>query len=323
LQAENLILRENIDRSTGFEELVGASAGLKQVLAAIEKVAATDSTVLILGETGTGKELVAEAIHRKSRRGDNPMVKVNCAAVPESLIASELFGHERGAFTGAMQRRIGRFEMANHSSLFLDEVGELPHEMQVTLLRVLQEHEFERVGGNQPIRTDIRLIAATNRDLPRAIADNRFRSDLYYRLNVFPIHVPSLRERRDDIPILVEYFISRCSERMGKKIDQIDRPTMNLLTDYNWPGNIRELQNVIERAVILCSAEQIDVDLLSISESAERRSRPRIGDALSLEELERSHIRGVMANSSSLDHAAKILGIDVSTLYRKRKQYGL
>jgi formate hydrogenlyase transcriptional activator len=303
---------------------VGASAGLKQVLAAIEKVAATDSTVLILGETGTGKELVAEAIHRKSRRGDNPMVKVNCAAVPESLIASELFGHERGAFTGAMQRRIGRFEMANHSSWFLDEVGELPHEMQVTLLRVLQEHEFERVGGNQPIRTDIRLIAATNRDLPRAIADNRFRSDLYYRLNVFPIHVPSLRERRDDIPILVEYFISRCSERMGKKIDQIDRPTMNLLTDYNWPGNIRELQNVIERGVILAENGilRIDPSILGINERPEPFSETDV-----LHQRERELIESVLTETrgriAGLKGAAARLRLPASTPESKIRALGI
>jgi formate hydrogenlyase transcriptional activator len=260
LQSENLVLKENIAESAGFEELIGSSSGLKRVLAAIEKVAATDSTVLILGETGTGKELIAKAIHKHSSRSDKPMVKVNCAAIPESLIASEIFGHEKGAFTGALQRRIGRFEMANESSLFLDEVGELPLEMQVTLLRVLQEREFERVGGSHVIRTNARLIAATNGDLVKAIAENRFRSDLYYRLNVFPIHVPALRKRSEDVPILVEYFTARCAERIGKKIRHIEKATMDLLVSYQWPGNIRELQNVIERGVILTDAEVLRID---------------------------------------------------------------
>jgi transcriptional regulator with GAF, ATPase, and Fis domain len=221
------------------------------VLASIEKVAATDSTVLILGETGTGKELVAKAIHQRSRRALRPLIKINCAAIPESLVSSELFGHERGAFTGAMERRIGRFERANQSSLFLDEVGELPLETQVALLRVLQEREFERVGGTQTIRTDVRLIAATNLNRPEASEAGRFRTDLFYRLNVFPIEVPPLRERREDIPMLVEYFAARCGERIGKRVARIHNETMSLLVEYHWPGNIRELQNVIERGVIL------------------------------------------------------------------------
>ncbi len=275
LQAENLVLKESIFESTGFEELVGSSSALKQVLSAIDKVAATDSTVLILGETGTGKELVAKTIHRKSRRGANPMVKLNCAAIPESLIASELFGHERGAFTGAIQRRVGRFEMADQSSLFLDEVGELPLEMQVMLLRVLQEQEFERVGGSQTIRTDARLIAATNRDLSQAIAAGRFRGDLYYRVSVFPIHIPALRERREDIPMLVEYLTCRACERTCKKIEHIDRETMEALVDYDWPGNIRELQNVIERGVILAESGilRIDSSVLGIRAAPESTSK--------------------------------------------------
>jgi formate hydrogenlyase transcriptional activator len=251
LQAENVVLRDNIAEIAGFEELIGSSAGLKRVLASIEKVAATDSTVLILGETGTGKELIARAIHQRSRRARRPLVKVNCAAIPVSLVASELFGHERGAFTGATDRRIGRFEMANQSTLFLDEVGELPLETQVALLRVLQEREFERVGGSQTIHSDVRLIAATNRDLHQAIEAGSFRTDLYYRLNVFPIEVPPLRERREDIPMLVEYFAARCGERIGKRIERIHKETMSFLVEYDWPGNIRELQNVIERGVIL------------------------------------------------------------------------
>jgi formate hydrogenlyase transcriptional activator len=324
LQAENLVLKENIANSTDPKELVGSSTGLKQVLTAIEKVAATDSTVLILGETGTGKELVAKAIHRKSRRADNPMVKVNCAAIPESLIASEPFGHERLAFTGAMQRRVGRFEMANHSSLFLDEVGELPLEMQVTLLRVLQEHEFERVGGSQTIRTDARVIAATNRDLSQAITDSRFRSDLYYRLNVFPIQVPALRERREDIPILVEYFISHCSKGMGKKIDHIDRTTMNLLVDYHWPGNVRELQNVIERAVILAEngIVRISPSQLGISGVPESISQTDVLHQRERELIESTlaETRGRVAGSKG---AAARLRLPASTLESKIRALGI
>jgi formate hydrogenlyase transcriptional activator len=324
LQSENLVLKENIADDTGSEELVGSSSGLKGVLAAIDKVAATDSTVLILGETGTGKELVAKAIHRKSRRSGSPMVKVNCAAIPEPLIASELFGHERGAFTGAMQRRIGRFEMANHSSLFLDEVGELPLEMQVTLLRVLQEHEFERVGGSQTIRTDARVITATNRDLPQSIADGRFRSDLYYRLNVFPIQVPALRERREDIPILAEYFISRCAGQMGKKIEHIDRAAMDLLIDYHWPGNIRELQNVIERAVILAESSilRIDSGMLGINLATESISPTDVLHQHERELIESAlaETRGRIAGSKG---AAARLRLPASTLESKIRALGI
>jgi formate hydrogenlyase transcriptional activator len=303
---------------------VGSSIGLQQALTAVEKVAPTDSTVLILGETGTGKELIAKAIHRKSRRVNNPMVKVNCAAIPESLIASELFGHERGAFTGAMQRRVGRFEMANRSSLFLDEVGELPLEMQVTLLRVLQEHEFERVGGSQTIRTDARVIAATNRDLSQAIRDDRFRSDLYYRLNVFPIQVPPLRERRDDIRVLTEYFISQCSEHMGKKIEQIDRTTMNLLLDYHWPGNVRELQNVIERAVILAENGilRIDPSVIGINGTPESSYLTDV-----LHERERELIESALAETkgrvAGLKGAAARLRVPASTLESKIRALGI
>jgi formate hydrogenlyase transcriptional activator len=324
-QRENLVLKESILESTGFEELVGSSAGLKQVLAEIEKVAATDSTVLILGETGTGKELIAKAIHRKSRRADSPMVTLNCAAIPESLIASELFGHERGAFTGAMQRRIGRFEMANRSTLFLDEVGELPLEMQATLLRVLQEQEFERVGGSQTIRTDARLIAATNRDLSQAAADSRFRSDLYYRLSVFPIHVPALRERRDDIPMLVEYFTARCCERMfNKKIEHIDRETMRALVDYDWPGNIRELQNVIERGVILAENGilRVDPSILGIRGASESLSQSDV-----LHQRERELIESALAETKGRvagpKGAAARLRLSASTLESKIRALGI
>jgi formate hydrogenlyase transcriptional activator len=230
------------------------------VVAAIEQVAPTDSTVLITGETGTGKELVAHAIHRRSGRANRALVKVNCAALPAELIASELFGHEKGAFTGAMQQRIGRFEAANGGTIFLDEIAELSPEIQVSLLRVLQEKEFERVGGNRTIKTDVRVIAATNKDLQREVNEGRFRMDLFYRLNVFPIRVPALRERVNDIPVLVDYFTGRLAARAGKKIRQIEKSSLQILRQYSWPGNIRELQNVIERCVILAAGEVLRVD---------------------------------------------------------------
>src|SRR5258705_9539435 len=243
-----------------FEEIVGTSPALKNVLSRISKVAPTDSTVLITGETGTGKELVARAIHRRSDRASRPFVGVNCAAIPRDLIASELFGHEKGAFTGASQQRLGRFELANGGTLFLDEVGELPAETQIALLRVLQEHEFERVGGSRRIRADVRVIAATNRDLQAAISTGAFRSDLFYRLHVFPIHIPSLRERREDIPLLVEYFIDRYARKARKNIKRVSKKTLELIQSYPWPGNIRELQNVIERSVILCETEIFSIE---------------------------------------------------------------
>jgi formate hydrogenlyase transcriptional activator len=260
LRQENVALREEIDKASMFDEIVGTSPALKSVLSRISKVAPSDSTVLITGETGTGKELVARAIHRRSDRGSRPFVGVNCAAIPRDLIASELFGHERGAFTGATQQRLGRFELANGGTIFLDEVGELPAETQTALLRVLQEHEFERVGGSRRIRADVRVIAATNRDLQAAISAGSFRSDLFYRLNVFPIEMPSLRERRADIPLLVEYFIDRYARKAGKNIKRVNKKTLELLQSYPWPGNIRELQNVIERSVILCETEIFSID---------------------------------------------------------------
>ena len=260
LRQENVALREEIDKASMFEEIVGTSSALKSVLSRISKVAPSDSTVLITGETGTGKELVARAIHRRSDRASRAFVSVNCAAIPRDLIASELFGHEKGAFTGATQQRLGRFELANGGTIFLDEVGELPAETQIALLRVLQEHEFERVGGNRRIRADVRVIAATNRDLQAAIGAGSFRSDLYYRLHVFPIGIPSLRERREDIPLLVEYFIDRYARKTGKNISSVNKKTLELLQSYPWPGNIRELQNVIERSVILCETEIFSID---------------------------------------------------------------
>jgi len=268
LQQENAALREEIDETSMFEEIVGTSSALQTVLSGISKVAPTDSTVLITGETGTGKELVARAIHRRSHRSSRAFISVNCAAVPRDLIASELFGHEKGAFTGATQRRLGRFELADGGTIFLDEVGELSSDTQVALLRVLQEREFERVGGRQPINVDVRVIAASNRDLNAAVANGTFRQDLFYRLNVFPIEVPPLRERKDDLLMLVEYFVQRYAKRAGKNIRSIDKKALALLRSYDWPGNIRELQNIIERSVILSSGGEFSVDESWLSKEA-------------------------------------------------------
>jgi transcriptional regulator with GAF, ATPase, and Fis domain len=260
LQRENIALREEIGETSMFEEIVGASPLLKAVLARIAKVAPTDSTVLITGETGTGKELIARAIHRGSLRAERPFVKVSCAAIPQSLIASELFGHEKGAFTGALYQRIGRFELAEGGTIFLDEIGELPPETQIGLLRVLQEREIERIGAARPIPINVRVIVATNRDLKAAIAANEFRSDLFYRINVFPIEIPPLRDRKEDIPMLVKYFIDRYARKAGKHIVSVSNKTLEALQYYPWPGNIRELQNVIERSVIVCDTEYFSVD---------------------------------------------------------------
>ena len=243
-----------------FEEIVGNSPALKQVLNRVAKVAVTDSTVVITGETGTGKELIARAIHKTSKRSGRAFVSVNCAAIPQPLIASELFGHEKGAFTGATRRRLGRFELAEGGTIFLDEIGELPPETQVALLRVLQEREFERVGGIRPIRANVRVIVATNRDLEAAIAARTFREDLFYRLNVFPLEIPPLRKRREDIPMLVQYFIDRYAREAGKRIKSVTKDVLDLFQSYPWPGNIRELRNVIERSIILCDTENFSVD---------------------------------------------------------------
>src|SRR5438477_1818155 len=271
---ENVALREDIVRSSMFEEIVGSSEALRQVIAQVSKVAPTDSTVLILGETGTGKELIARAIHNRSKRSARAFIRVNCAAISPSLIASELFGHEKGSFTGATQRRLGRFESADGGTIFLDEVGDLPAETQVSLLRVLQEREFERVGGSQTVSVDVRVIAATNRDLTSAVAEGKFRQDLFYRLNVFPIRLPALRERISDISLLVGYLIDRYAQKTGKKIRNIDTKTMELFHAYDWPGNIRELQNVVERAVILSEGETFFVD-----EAWLTRATPKVGAA--------------------------------------------
>lgn len=260
LQNENLALREEIDRTAMYEAIVGSSLTLRDVLSQVDRVAPTDSTVLIVGETGTGKELIASAIQKRSKRSGKAFVRVNCAAIPPSLIASELFGHEKGAFTGALQRRAGRFESADGGTIFLDEIGDLSPETQIAILRVLQERELERVGSSQSIPVDVRILAATNRDLETAVAAGTFRQDLFYRLNVFPIRVPSLRERKEDIPLLVEYFVERYAKKAGKRITRIGNRALNLFQSYEWPGNIRELQNVVERAVILCESEELAID---------------------------------------------------------------
>jgi transcriptional regulator with GAF, ATPase, and Fis domain len=260
LKHESVALPEEIDKGSMCDEIVGSSGALQKVLSLVSKVAPTDATVLVTGETGTGKELIARAIHRRSRRSSRAFVSVNCAAIPRDLIASELFGHEKGSFTGALQRRLGRFELAEGGTIFLDEVGELPLETQIALLRVLQEHEFERVGGTRSIQTNVRVVAATNRNLQMAIAAGTFRSDLFYRLNVFPIEMPPLRERREDIPVLVEYFVDHCARKVRKNIQGITKESLDLLRSYPWPGNIRELQNVIERSLIMCETENFSVD---------------------------------------------------------------
>ena len=312
LQVENRLLQDEIVQRSIYEEIVGSSGSLRKVLSAIDRVAPMDTTVLITGETGTGKELVAHAIHKRSQRSARALVKVNCAALPSDLIASELFGHEKGAFTGALQQRIGRFEAAGGGTIFLDEIGELNPEMQVALLRVLQEKEFERVGGNRTIQTDVRVITATNRDLSREVSEGRFRMDLYYRLNVFPVHVPSLRERPDDIPILVDYFASRFASRMGKRIRQIDKATLDSMLTYSWPGNIRELQNVIERGVILA-----DSDVFRL-EKGTLVNEPRVMEKEVHHDNPKAEIEAVLRETrgriSGPDGAAARLGIPASTL---------
>ena len=322
LQDENVALREEIDRASMFEEIVGISPALHAVLSRVSKVAPTDSTVLITGETGTGKELVARAIHRRSHRASRAFVSVNCAAIPRDLIASELFGHEKGAFTGATQRRLGRFELAEGGTIFLDEVGDLPADTQTALLRVLQEHEFERVGGAETIRANVRVIAATNRDLEAAIAAGSFRSDLFYRLNVFPIEVPPLRERQEDIPVLVEYFIDRYAQKAGKSIRGVSKKSLALLQSYPWPGNIRELQNVIERSIIVCDTENFTVDESWLSQQAVA-SEPKGHLKLSrnLAAQERAMIEAALRESGGQvagpSGAAAKLGLPGSTLESK------
>jgi formate hydrogenlyase transcriptional activator len=315
---ENVALREEIDRSSMFEEIVGASAALRQVLGQVAKVAPTDSTVLISGETGTGKELIARAVHKRSNRSARAFVRVNCGAISPSLIASELFGHEKGAFTGALQRRIGRFEAADGGTIFLDEIGDLSVEVQIALLRVLQEREFERVGSSQPLPVHVRVLVATNRDLKSAVDAGRFRQDLFYRLNVFPIHLPSLRNRVDDIPLLVEYFIDRYAKKAGKNFSNITNKTLQLFQAYDWPGNIRELQNVIERAVILCDEETFSVDEAWVKRASSPVSEGVVPFVTTLVERERQMIETALAQCqgrvSGANGAAHKLGIPRQTL---------
>jgi transcriptional regulator with GAF, ATPase, and Fis domain len=314
--------RKEVDKASTFEDIIGASAALRRVLSLVSKVAPTDATVLVTGETGTGKELVARAIHRRSQRSSRPFVAVNCAAIPRDLIASELFGHERGAFTGACQRRLGRFELAEGGTILLDEVGELPAETQIALLRVLQEHEFERVGGTGSIQTNVRVIAATNRNLQADIAAGTFRSDLFYRLSVFPIEVPSLRERREDIPVLVDYFVDRFARKAGRSIRKISKESLDLLQSYPWPGNIRELQNVIERSVIVCESESFSVDESWLTRrplATELKSQSELSQKLAAQE--KVMIEAALSESggrvSGPSGAATKLGTHRSTLESK------
>jgi PAS domain S-box-containing protein len=327
LYRENLALKEEIDQASMFEEIVGTSQPLRRVLVQVAKVAPTDSTVLIAGETGTGKELIARAIHKWSQRSSRAFVSVNCAAIPQALIGSELFGHEKGAFTGATQRRMGRFELADGGTLFLDEVGDLPTETQIALLRVLQEREFERIGGTQSIAVNVRVIAATNRDLRTAVTAGTFRSDLFYRLNVFPVTVPPLRDRKDDIPLLVEYLIERYASKAGKRIKNIHKKTLELFQAYDWPGNIRELQNVIERAVILCDGETFAVDELWLQRESPQTSYARDGLARPGADEERKLIESALAESrgriAGPSGAAVKLGIPRSTLETKIRRLGI
>jgi formate hydrogenlyase transcriptional activator len=327
MRHENLALREDIDRASMFEEIVGSSAALRRVLAHVEKVAGTDATVLIVGETGTGKELMARAIHQRSTRATRAFIRVNCAAIPPALIASELFGHEKGAFTGALQRRLGRFEAAHGGTIFLDEIGDLPAETQIALLRVLQEREFERVGSSQPIAVDVRVLAATNRDLPAAVAAGTFRQDLWYRLNVFPLQIPALRERVDDIPVLVAYLIERYATKAGKKIRTINKQTLELFQAYDWPGNIRELQNVIERAVILCESDTFAVEERWLKREAPPRSGPAMPLVAARAEHERALIEAALSECrgrvSGPSGAAAKLGLPRQTLESKIKALGI
>jgi transcriptional regulator with GAF, ATPase, and Fis domain len=330
------------DAGAGVEGVIGTSTALKSVLNRARKVAPTDSTVLITGETGTGKELLARALHQWSRRAGRPFVSVNCAAIPHALIASELFGHERGAFTGALQRRLGRFELAAGGTLFLDEVGEIPAETQVSLLRVLQEREFERVGGTKPIHADVRIVAATNCDLQHAVSQGTFRSDLYYRLDVFPLHLPPLCERGDDVEMLAEAFVERCARRAGKVFRGISEQTIELIRNYPWPGNVRELQNVIERSVIVCESELFSLDeswlqrefggeqeVASSSAHAQTASTIRTRSPISttLKEIEREAIQRALQSCNGVvggpNGAAKQLGIKRTTLQARMQKLGI
>jgi formate hydrogenlyase transcriptional activator len=341
LELQNLYLQEEIKAEHNFEQIGGRSPALAKVLGEVGRVAPTDATVLITGETGTGKELIARAVHSASRRKDKPLIKVNCAALPAGLVESELFGHEKGAFSGAVARRLGRFELADGGTLFLDEVGELPLDAQAKLLRALQEREFDRVGGTAPVKVDVRVIAATNRDLTAEIREKRFREDLHYRLNVFPVRLPPLRERPDDIPLLVHFLLAKFVPRVGRRLDGVTRETMQRLQEYPWPGNVRELENVLERAVILATGPTLDIgaDLLP-GQARPPAERPGAADALagptapagdrppsSLETVERDHIVAILRQTNWLitgpRGAAKVLGLHANTLRNRMKKLGI
>jgi transcriptional regulator with GAF, ATPase, and Fis domain len=327
LALENAYLQEELRAEGGFDEIVGASAPMKAMLREVRQVAPTDATVLLTGETGTGKELVARAIHARSPRTDRALVKVNCGAIPAGLVESELFGHEKGAFTGALQRRIGRFELADRGTIFLDEVGELPPDAQVKLLRVLQEQEFERVGGGQPIRVNVRVIAATNRDLAVAVTEGRFRADLFYRLNVFPIRVPPLRERRGDVPLLVRHILAQLQRKLAKQLRGLTPESMARLERYPWPGNVRELQNVLERAAVLTRGPIVDVPDPLRAAAAAVPSAPGAGDFATLEEAERAHIRDALQRTGGVIHgprgAAALLAVKPTTLRSRMERLGI
>jgi formate hydrogenlyase transcriptional activator len=329
LQVENAYLQEEIRAERGFEDIVGQSSALRAVLRKVKQVAPVETTVLLTGETGTGKELIARAIHELSPRKDRPLIKINCGAIPQGVVESELFGHEKGAFTGALQRRIGRFELADKGTLFMDEVGELPLDTQVKLLRVLQEQEFERLGGARPIKVDVRLVGATNRDLEVEVGDSRFRADLYYRLNVFPIRVPPLRERPDDIPALVRHFLTQFQRKLAKPLRGVSTDGMRRLTEYAWPGNIRELQNVLERACVLARGPIVDVTTaLGGSEHPAADAIPVTDDRiLTLDEHEQQQIRRALEEARGKIHgpggAAALLGINASTLRSRMEKHGM
>jgi PAS domain S-box-containing protein len=349
LQEQNLYLQEEIKSVHNFEQIIGCSPALMEVLKNVGRVAPTDASVLVTGETGTGKELIARAIHSNSKRRDKPLIKVNCAALPAGLVESELFGHEKGAFSGAIAKRLGRFELANGGTIFLDEIGELPAEAQVKLLRVLQEREFDRVGGGAPICVDVRVIAATNRDLFKEVQDKAFREDLFYRLNVFPVRLPPLRDRKDDIPLLVHFLINKFGQRIGKQLDGVSKRTMQQLQEYPWPGNIRELENVLERAVILAAGPMLDIapGLLPKGKDEGRRMKDeeeRSSDSsfilhpsslvsppgqplAPLDAVERNYIAGVLQHTKWVitgpRGAAKILGLNPSTLRSRIKKLGI
>jgi len=324
LTAQNLYLQEEIKSVHNFEEIVGQSPALLEALEKVNRVAVTDSTVLITGETGTGKELIARAVHSASRRSDKPLIKLNCAALPSSLVESELFGHEKGAFTGAIARRIGRFELAAGGTIFLDEIGELPADVQAKLLRVLQEREFERVGGTTIIKADVRVIVATNRDLLKATKEKTFREDLYYRLNVFPIHLPPLRERTSDIPLLVHFLVNKLAMRIGKRIESVGQMAMERLMAYPWPGNVRELENLLERAVILANSTTLEIEpqLLALQPADEAQSA-----SPTLQQVEREHIQAVLKQADGVIEgergAAKVLGLHPNTLRSRMKKLGV